>query len=130
LSDHDSRDEMTGGPGVRVGTDLVHLAEFARSLENGGPAMMRRLFHPSESAGATAERLAGIFAAKEAAFKALSLPKGDWHVLEIRHDDDGRPSVRLAPELARDDVLSLDVSISHAGDYAFATVAALVREPE
>ena len=91
---------------------------------------MRRLFHPSESAGASPERLAGIFAAKEAAFKAISLPKGDWHVLEIRHREDGKPSLILAPELARHDVLSLDVSISHSGDYASASVVALVQEPD
>ena len=42
------------------------------------------------------ERLAGVYVAKEAAFKALSLPKGDWQILEIRHDADGRPSVILS----------------------------------
>lgn len=37
MSDRDSRDETTGGLGIRVGTDLVHLGEFARSLESGSP---------------------------------------------------------------------------------------------
>ena len=120
----------TAGPGLRVktGVDLVGLEEFGRSLESGGDAFRRRLFHPSEAAEASVERLAGILAAKEAAFKALDLPLGDWHVLEIGHTSEGRPVVRFAPEYDSSRVLSLDLSISHSREYAVAFVVALLRE--
>ena len=60
---------------VRTGVDLVSIAEFREALERRGDTMQPRLFTPSEVAGATVERLAGMFAAKEAAFKALALTR-------------------------------------------------------
>ena len=72
-------------------------------------------------------RLAGTFAVKEAAFKALALPKGDWHLLEVRHDPEGKPSLAFALEYDSRHILSCDVSISHSGGYVVACVVALVR---
>lgn len=57
------------------------MEDFRRFLERDGETMRSRLFFPTEVAGAHVESLAGMFAAKEAAFKALELPLGDWHVL-------------------------------------------------
>ena len=110
---------------IRTGVDLVKLADFTHSLERGGEAFLRRLFHPSEATGVSLERLAGIFAAKEAAFKALDLPKGDWHALEVRHDGQGRPSIVLSPSVDTRRLLTYDVSISHTEDYAVASVVCL-----
>lgn len=115
------------GVSIRAGIDLVRLEEFRRSLENGGEAFLRRLFHPSEASGASLERLAGIFAVKEAAFKALALPRGDWHVLEVKHDRDGKPFLIFAPEYDASPIASCDVSISHTDDYVVACVVALLR---
>ena len=73
-------------------------------MRRGGEPFRRRLFHPTESAGASLQRLAGIFAAKEAAFKALELPAGNWHVVQIAHRPDGpavpllRARVRCVPD--------------------------------
>ena len=112
---------------VQTGIDIVNLTDFSKSLEQGGQSFLQRVFHPTESAGASFQRLAGVFAAKEAAFKALALPKGDWHSLEIRHNAEGNPSIVLARFVDREKVLSCDVSISHNGDYAVASVVALVK---
>ena len=112
---------------VRTGIDLVVVAEFRRSLERGWDAMRRRLFLPSEEAGAGIEGLAGIFAAKEAAFKALGLPLGDWHVLEIRRREDGRPYVQLSPGYDAAHIADMDLSISHSWGLAVATVVALLH---
>ena len=113
---------------IRTGVDLVKLAEFSRSLERGGETFLRRIFQPSEAAGASLERLAGVFAAKEAAFKALNLPKGDWHILEISHDAEGRPAIILSPSVDTEGLLNCDVSISHTDDYALASVVSLWRK--
>ncbi len=115
---------------IRTGVDLVRLGDFAKSLEQGGETFLRRLFHPSEIADASLDRLAGVFAAKEAAFKALDLPKGDWHVLEVQQDDRGRPFIILSQSVDTDGLLSCDVSISHSGDYAVASVVALWQKVE
>ena len=112
---------------VRTGVDLVVIAEFAGALERGGDAFRRRMFHPSEEAGASVERQAAIFAAKEAAFKALALPAGDWLVVEIVHTPAGRPVIRFVSEYDSSHIVSCDLSISHAGDYAVASVVALVN---
>ena len=111
---------------VRTGIDLVVIEEFARSLERGGAAFRRRLFHPSELEGAPLERLAATFAAKEAAFKALELPPGNWLLLEIRYSAAGRPWIRFAPEYDSTHIVNCDLSISHATGYAVASVVALV----
>lgn len=111
---------------VRTGVDLVVIEEFAGALRRGGDAFRRRVFHPSEVAGSSVQRLAAIFAAKEAAFKALALPAGDWLVLEIVHTPAGRPAIRFVPEYDSMHIMSCDLSITHAGDYALASVVALV----
>ena len=112
---------------VRTGVDLVAIASFERSLRRGGDPFRRRLFHPTEAEGTSPERLAGIFAAKEAAFKALELPAGHWHVVEVAHRPDGRPCLRFAPEYDASRIASVDVSITHDDTYAFASVVALLR---
>ena len=117
--------EMRDAVAIQTGIDMVSLADFAQSLEQGGDTFLQRIFHPTEAAGASLQRLAGVFAAKEAAFKALDLPKGDWHALEIRHDNEGKPSIVLAPSVYIEELLSCDVSITHSGDYAVANVVTL-----
>lgn len=112
---------------VRTGVDLVAIKEFAGAVQRGGAAFRRRVFHPSEAARASIESLAAIFAAKEAAFKALELAAGDWLVVEIAHTAAGRPVIRFVPEHDSSHIVNCDLSITHAGDYAVASVVALVN---
>ena len=113
---------------VRTGIDLVAIEQFAASLQRGGEAFRRRLFHLSETEGASTQRLAAIFAAKEAAFKALELPAGDWLVLEISHTAAGRPWIRFDSGYDSAHVVSCDLSITHAAGYAVASVVALMND--
>ena len=103
------------------------IEEFAGTLQRGAAAFRRRVFHPSETAGASVQRLAGIFAAKEAAFKALQLPAGNWLVLEIARNAAGRPVIRFVPEYDGSHIVSCDLSITHSGGHAAASVVALVN---
>ena len=113
---------------VRTGIDLVAIEQFAGSLQRGGEAFRRRLFHPPEAQGASTERLAAVFAAKEAAFKALELPAGNWLVLEIRHSAAGRPWIRFDSGYDSAHIVSCDLSITHADGYAVASVVALMTD--
>lgn len=112
---------------VRIGIDLVQIAKVAELMEDG--AFLSRVFHPSEMGDRRPERLAGVFAAKEALFKALGTPRG-WLEAEVTWDPAGRPELRLADEARPSGLLSLDLSIAHEGEYAMAAVVALLSGEE
>ena len=84
---------------VGIGVDVVDLARFAVSLERT-PHLADRLFTTLERQ-ARAESLAATFAAKEAVAKALGAPGGlEWHDVEVRHDDSGRPYLLMTGSVA------------------------------
>lgn len=110
---------------LRVGCDIISISAFRKRLNEAGDLLPDRIFHPSERTGATVERLAGLFAAKEAAFKALDMPTGNWQQMCIDHEASGAPIIRFM-EL-QPGVKEITLSISHSDDYAFAVVAAVVE---
>ena len=102
---------------IEIGTDIVLVSRMEKSLQI--PGFAEKVFSPAERAYCkTAESFAGVFAAKEAYYKALGtglqLPLSELTVL---HDDRGKPYLDGKPQ-AR-------LSISHDGDYAVATVLLL-----
>ncbi len=96
---------------------------MAELMEDEG--FLSRAFHPPELLDRRPERLAGVFAAKEALFKALGAPRS-WLEAEVVWDSVGRPQLRVAGEAASSGLLSLDLSIAHEGEYAVAAVVALL----
>ena len=102
---------------MKLGTDIVHIPRFEKLMENEG--FIKKVFHNSECKNYTREHLAGIFAAKEAFFKAANR-KMDWLDIEIKNDSSGKPIITLSNELKEVEVV--DVSISHDRDYALAAV--------
>ena len=125
---------------LRVGLDLAPVPRIAAALDRWGSRFLDRLFNPGElrlargHPRAFAEHVAGRFAAKEAAMKALGL---GWRGLafrdiEIGRDGRGKPRLALhggALERARAlGVLQTEVSITHGRDIA-AAVVALVTAP-
>ncbi len=117
-----------------LGVDLVAVDEVARSLERFGERYLSRVYTPAEVAYCTsggrppAAHLAARFAAKEATFKAL---RGgdtalDWRSIEIVRHADGSCTVKLHGEAQKmaegRGVRTLDVSLSHDGEYAVAVV--------
>ena len=107
---------------ITVGTDIVHLPKFEKFLEDENA--VRRVFHPSELKDSRAEHLGGIFAAKEAFFKAVGR-NPEWLDVEVKNGRDGKPSLSLPSGYGS---VSAEVSISHDGDYAVATVVAAKNE--
>ena len=94
---------------IEIGTDLVLVSRMEKSLQI--PGFAERVFSQPERAYCkTTESFAGIFAAKEAYYKALGtglqLPLN-----ALKPYFDGKRSAKL--------------SISHDGDYAVATVLLL-----
>ena len=120
---------------VGTGCDLVPVARLREACERH-PSILDRVYVPAERARADAargdlrwERLAGVFAAKEAALKALGTGmRVAFRDVEVGHDAAGRPLLLLhgaAAEVAgRLGARRLHLSISHSGGLAMATVVA------
>jgi len=115
-----------------LGLDLVELARIDAALTRFGERFLTRILTPAERANLPLRplaRVAGLFAAKEAAVKALGTGFAQgigFSCLEILPDALGRPTLTLAgPALARAQTLgatSWHVSITHER----ATAAAVV----
>ena len=107
---------------LRIGCDLVSVKEFEARLLAGKACDLESLFWPAEYLDRSVATLAGIFAAKEAVCKALSLPPGRWLDICVEHKSSGEPVIVLMNYSANIETIS--VSITHAGDYALAFVVA------
>jgi holo-[acyl-carrier protein] synthase len=122
---------------VRVGTDVMSIAEVAESLERFGERYATRLFtsHEIDSCGGVsvlaAPGLAARFAAKEAVIKLLrpvdTVPR--WHSIEIRREAGGAVGVHLSAECAelaaQQGIASVELSMSHGAGIGTATAVAL-----
>ncbi len=123
---------------VRVGIDIIEVERIAAAIARHGERFLARVFTPAEARccrGRVAS-LAARFAAKEAAAKALGqgIDNVRWHDIEVLNDADGRPILHLHGEArylaARAGLNAWDVSLSHARDYAVASVVAYHLEQE
>ena len=128
-------------PGVvlGVGMDLVEIERMRASLARFGERFVQRVFTAREAAyaweapGASAERLAARFAAKEAALKALRLADlgVGWKDMEVFRHPDGRCDLHLhgraATHAEKNGVIQTSLSLSHDGGYAAAFVIAAFR---
>lgn len=98
----------------KIGIDIVKISRMESSIKSS--AFMKKVFTEKEQEYCKrTESFAGIFAAKEAYFKALGtgirLPLTQ---IEVLHDGNGKPYLN--------GIENSDMSISHDGDYAVATV--------
>ena len=126
---------MEMGATIRIGVDMVEIDRLAR-LVAASPAFARRTFSLRELAAASRmqdrrrrEYLAGRFAVKEAALKALGVGLlGDLSLNEIETTNSATEAPRLALggralKLARrEGIRELHVSISHEFRFAVAFV--------
>ena len=107
------------------GIDLVYLPRFKEALKKGGTKFLHRVFHEGELTNQEVSHLAGIFAAKEAVIKALSLPVDSFHDIKVINKPSGGPTVEITKhELP---IINYSLSISHDGDYVIAQFVALVK---
>lgn len=102
-----------------IGCDIVCISAFAQKISQT-PSLLDRLFTQQEiiDAQGVVASLAGKFAAKEAACKALGIPAGSWHDIIITKASAGKPVLVVAEHQQK----QLSLSISHDGDYAMAVV--------
>jgi len=129
-----------------VGTDLVWIPDLVDSVARHGQRFIARVFTEGEMAYCRAApsdcalsivpsyaSLAVRFAAKEAVMKLLR-PDSDtvllWTSIDVIRTSQGAPEIRLsgnAEKLAKIAGFSrIEVSLTHAGDYASATALAVL----
>ena len=126
--------------GLLLGLDLTEVARVSELLDRWGERFLDRVFLPGEvlrgrrHPRAFAEHVAGRFAAKEAAMKALGT---GWRGIAFKEivvgrQKSGKPHVEFrgrALERARSlRVLKAEVSITHTKTIAAAVVALMVEE--
>jgi holo-[acyl-carrier protein] synthase len=117
---------------VGLGIDVCSIERMQQALDRFGERFRDRILTPDERTDLQqrvdrATALAGRFAAKEAAAKALGAPRDVfWHDLQIRRGDLGAPRLELlgpaAAHGARLGVVRSLVSITHDGGVAAAVV--------
>jgi holo-[acyl-carrier protein] synthase len=101
---------------IKTGIDIIHIDNIRKLSESS----ISKLFTSKELTDTRPDHLAGIFAAKEAFFKAIGAePK--WLEIEINKEKSGRPYIVIFNELKKN-IRSSDLSISHDGNYAIASV--------
>ncbi|WP_411752233.1 holo-ACP synthase [Serratia sp. (in: enterobacteria)] len=120
---------------MNLGVDIIEIARVKTALTRSGNGLAQRLLTPAEQLALgdlaeSVERLAGFWAAKEAAVKALGtgFRLGIlFHDIEIRHDGLGCPYYFFRGEFARlmqeKNLTHATLSISHCQSHAIAAAA-------
>ena len=111
---------------VGIGVDVVDVVRFGTVLART-PALLGRLFTPSEQAVTALESRAARFAAKEAVAKVLGAPPGlRWHDAEVVAGPDRRPLLLVRGTVADAagvvGIRHWHLSLSHDGGMAIAMV--------
>lgn len=120
-----------------IGIDVVEVGRIEAAIERQGDAFLERLFTAREreycsKQNRPALHFAARFAAKEAVSKALGTGMGGqagWLDMEVERAESGAPKMvfsgKAAEFLTREGIAEVQVSLSHAKDYAAANAVAV-----
>lgn len=117
---------------INCGTDIIEIDRIKESIEELGEKFLDRVFTKKEieycesKHNAKYQHYAARFAAKEAAFKAVSRLLNDkysigWKNIEVTNDENGRPKIEFIG-INLEQIKGIDISISHCKEYATANV--------
>ena len=118
---------------LATGVDLLEIERLRGAIATHGEKFLHRIFTQQEldANQNKIESLAGRFAAKEAAAKALGCGIGDvaWKEIEILRAESGAPQLILhgaAERMAREQgLITWSLSLSHSQSHAVAMVVAI-----
>lgn len=120
---------------ITCGTDIIEIDRIQKAIQNAGDKFLQTVFTQKEieycetKKNQKYQHYAARFAAKEAAFKALSKlvqHKMDWKMFEVAKLQNGKPEIKVNREIAN--LESIDISISHCKQYATANVIAIFSQ--
>ena len=122
---------------ITCGTDIIEIDRIENSIKTLGDKFLNRVFTPKEIEYCESKKAqkyqhyAARFAAKEAAFKAISYKLDnkfdiEWKDIEVVNNEFGRPELNIYKENLKD-ITNIDISISHCKKYATANVIAVIE---
>ena len=122
---------------ISCGIDIIEIDRIKSSIEDLGDKFINRVFTDNEIEYCESKKkqkyqhYAGRFAAKEAAFKAISKMLDDkysvcWKDFEVINDAQGRPKLNIL-NVNLEDIESIDISISHCYTYIYSNVVILFK---
>lgn len=122
---------------ISCGVDIIEIDRVKESIEQLGDKFLNRVFTDKEIEYCESKKkqkyqhYAARFAAKEAAFKAVSGKIDDkysvcWKDFEVTNDEQGRPNIKLVG-IDEKTIENIDISISHCKKYAVANVTVLYK---
>ena len=123
---------------VKVGTDIIEVNRIEQAIKKHGDKFLTKIFTPDEikycnkNADTKYQHFAVRFAAKEAAFKAISDILNNelvWTDIEVINNSNGKPVIKLynVDKEKLELINSIDISLSHVKDTAVATVVAIIN---
>ena len=123
---------------IKCGTDIIEISRVKESMEKSEDAFKNKIFTVEEieyceSKGKQKyQHYAARFAAKEAAFKAISESLKDkyelcWKNYEVISDENGKPHMNILG-INEKKIENIDVSLSHCKEYAVANVVILFKD--
>lgn len=127
---------------ITCGTDIIEISRIKKSIEEMGDKFIGKIFTIKEIQYCESKKAqkyqhyAARFAAKEAAFKAISTYLDDkysisWQDIEISNNEAGRPEINIKKSidgLSIENIESMDISLSHCKEYAVANVTILSED--
>lgn len=120
-----------------IGIDVVEVDRIEGAIERQGDVFLNRLFTEREREYCRKQKRPGMhyaarFAAKEAVSKALGTGiggKAGWLEMEVIRGDSGAPTMvfsgNAASFLESEGIATVQVSLTHARDYAAANAVAI-----
>jgi len=122
---------------IKCGTDIIEIHRIKDSIDTMGNHFVERVFTKNEieycenKGKQKYQHYAARFAAKEAAFKAVSETLNDkysltWQDVEVKNDNNGRPCIYIN-KIDKSIIENIDLSISHCKEYACANVVVLYK---
>lgn len=123
---------------ISCGTDIVSIERIEKAIERHGDKFLNTVYTESEieycrkHEASKYQHYAARFAAKEAAFKAISKiikteKNVDWKNIEVLKNEDGRPNIYFKC-IDTNKIISIDLSLSHSDEFAVATIVVLYDE--
>ena len=120
-----------------IGIDVVEVDRIEAAIERQGEVFVDRLFTEREKDYCRKQKRPGMhyaarFAAKEAVSKALGTGiggKAGWLEMEVIRGESGAPTIMFhgnaADFIAAEGIATVQVSLTHARDYAAANAVAI-----
>ena len=122
---------------ITCGTDIIEIERIKNSINKLGEKFLNKVYTKKEIEYCESknnqkyQHYAARFAAKEAAFKALSWKIKDkydikWTDFEVLNDEQGKPIIKIYC-IDYSSIENIDLSLSHCKEYAIANVTVLAQ---